>query len=423
MTPTRGTVTRKMRVDSPALQRQISSSEHVPLIAIGIKDSHGAPSGGLSFWTAVFTIINIFLGLGLLSLPYAFARGGVLAFPGLCFICGVGYITAMFLKEASARYQEFSYGGLGNTTFKRTGLLLCVALVSLEMIGALTMTILFLWDNLSYMLPFNYILIALVSSLLVTPTVWLLDFGELGFLNSIGVIGNAAFTFCVIFICIFNFSDTYPISTSVPPMSDVSLCFGILLLCFAGHPCIPGVYKSMNDKSQFPLALKVAFLLMLIIYTAVGYAGSMLYGGDTNPILTANLTISPGGWISAAVTFLIIMRSYVTVASLITICVEVPEEMLFGIFMPRQKKLFRTLVLWFFIVLAYLFRQHVDLVEAVTGSLPCMLSAFICPTVFFLKAKEYDLSKTMKTGLWIFILIGGLIGIFMTATDFINLFT
>jgi len=178
----------------------------------------------------------------------------------------------------------------------------------------------------------------------------------------------------------------------------------------------------MRDKRQFPLALKVAFLLMLLIYTLVGYAGCLLYGEDTNPILTANLTVSPGGWISAAVTFLIIMRAYVTIASLITICVEVPEEMLLGLFQPNQKKVFRTLVLWFFVLLAYVFREHVDYVEAVTGSLPCMLSAFICPAVFYLKAQEYELSRNLKTLLWVFIVICGCIGVSMTVTDFINLF-
>merc|ERR550534_1265429 len=169
---------------SPLLQRSRASSAIDP-----------SDETGLGFWPAVFTIINIFLGLGLLSLPYAFSKGGILAFPGLCFICGVGYLTAVFLKDASELYCEYSFGGLGNATFKRTGLLFCVTLVGLEMIGAITMTILFLWNNLSYMLTTNYIVIALISSGLVTPTVWLLNFSELGFLNSIGVVGNAAFTF------------------------------------------------------------------------------------------------------------------------------------------------------------------------------------------------------------------------------------
>jgi len=419
-TPTRATMTKKMRMNSPAFRPM--RDENSPLLG-GHRNGKPAEENGLSFWPAVFTIINIFLGLGLLSLPYAFAKGGILAFPGLCVICGIGYVTAMFLKEASATYQEFSYGGLGNATFKRTGLLLCVALVGLEMIGALTMTILFLWDNLSYMISFNYIMLALVASALVTPTVWLLNFSELGFLNSIGVVGNASFTLCVIGICIFNFDTITPMSTSIPPVTDISLSFGILLLCFAGHPCIPGVYKSMRDQSQFPLALKVAFLLMLLIYSLVGFAGSMLYGADTNPILTANLTLSPGGWISAAVTFLIIMRAYVTIASLITICVEVPEEMLLGIFKPSQKKMFRTAVLWFFVFLAYIFRYHIDYVEAVTGSLPCMLSAFICPAVFFLKARQYEISRLRKTSLYVFITICAIIGVAMATTDIINLFS
>merc|ERR1719499_159498 len=267
------------------------------------------------------------------------------------------------------------------------------------------MTILFLWNNLSYMLTANYMFIALISSGLVTPTVWLLNFSELGFLNSIGVVGNAAFTFCVIFICLFNWENTTNISASIPPVSDLSLCFGILLLCFAGHPCIPGVYNSMKDKSQFPLALKVAFLMMLAIYSLVGYCGCLLYGSETNPILTANLIISPGGWMSSGVTFLIIVRAYVTIASLITICVEVPEEMLLGFFEPSKKKMFRTLVLWFFVILAYVFREHVDYVEAVTGSLPCMLSAFICPAIFCLKARQYTLSQFSSTCLVLFIVV------------------
>ena len=107
---------------------------------------------------------------------------------------------------------------------------------------AITMTILFLWDNLSYMISFNYIMLALIASALVTPTVWLLNFSELGFLNSIGVVGNASFTLCVIGICIFNFDTITPMSTSIPPVTDISLSFGILLLCFAGHPCVPIVF-------------------------------------------------------------------------------------------------------------------------------------------------------------------------------------
>merc|ERR1719397_328787 len=55
--------------------------------------------GELSTWSACWTVLNIFVGLGLLSKPYSLAKGGWVSIPILAFLTWIANICGKLLVK------------------------------------------------------------------------------------------------------------------------------------------------------------------------------------------------------------------------------------------------------------------------------------------------------------------------------------
>lgn len=375
--------------------------------------------GTLSFYGAIFTILNIFLGLGVLSLPYAFEKGKVWSAVFLIIVAGVGYITGKMLVDVAVEVDKYNYGAVALILFGEKGMAMVTLFVSLEFFGATIMTTIFLWNNIFYLIRGHYFWIALLSGILCTPTVWLLNFSEMSFLNIIGVASNIIFVFTTILLAFFK-TDTFAVPTELPAAAEFSMGMGIFVLCFAGHACLTGVYTSMKEPQRFPSALKIAFVSMVLIYCAVGFSGIILYGEDTDPLLTRNMTTWPGGFVSKLVTLLIVLRSYVSIAPLLGVAAEIQENLVFGIEKPQHKRIFRTVLLWMFVIVSYLCSNNIDYVEAITGSIASIVTVFVFPPMFYLKLYP-DVDIFSKVGIWVLILVSIILGAFLTVVDVYDL--
>merc|ERR1719462_497124 len=89
----------KNRLHSPVVVYSPSGSiGYIP----GAQNYDLAGEGKLSFWASVYTIVNVFLGLGLLSLPYAVMKGSIWAVIGLAFVSSLGCLTGYFLVKVAS---------------------------------------------------------------------------------------------------------------------------------------------------------------------------------------------------------------------------------------------------------------------------------------------------------------------------------
>jgi len=169
--------------------------------------------------------------------------------------------------------------------------------------------------------------------------------GEYNF-HMIGVLSNIVFVLTVIILALYK-SETYEIPTEFPSAQEFSMGVGIFVLCFAGHACLTGVYTSMKEPERFPSVMVAAFVAMFNIYSGVEFSGIILYGADTDPLLTRKMEYWPGGVVCKIATILNVLRSFVSISPLLGVAAEIQEILVFGIEKPFSRRIFRTVLLLF----------------------------------------------------------------------------
>ena len=141
----------------------------------------------------VFSIVNLFLGLGLLSFPYALMRGSFTALIGLAFVCLFMCYTAKIIVRCFEKVDvnKRSYQQVGYEAMGIFGYILVSFGIELEFIGALTMSIIFFWNNIHYLLPNIPLYIIIISgTIVVIPTTWMLNMADLRFISLFGCISK-----------------------------------------------------------------------------------------------------------------------------------------------------------------------------------------------------------------------------------------
>lgn len=410
-------------------------------------------AGELSTTGAIYTILNIFVGLGLLSKPYAIAQSGLIGILGLAFICFVSCQTGKMIVESYIIMRRKRPGSLCSLTditeftFGRVGSLIVSTLVVLEFGGTLAVNSIFLWKNIQFFSdelsqPLSLVLVAIVSSAVVVPSVWSLRFHELWVISLLGLLATIMITLLLSCLAIYAMAvplcdNDFPVgfwcgqpsvstalSNAFLPEDGVSgfaIAIGIFILSLGGHAALPSVYSEMRRKQDFNWVMNVSFTLMFFIYTVISVAGWIVYGNDVNIIVSNDILWWPGGLLAMFLTGLIIANVAAAVSPVTAILCEIPETALGWEAGHRQhKRAFRTLVYFFVCVCSYFMVEDLDVLEAVTGSFCTIMTTFVLPAAFVYKLSD---SLTATKTVWIIILMGSgvIIAFAMSIEDLLNL--
>jgi len=349
-------------------------------------------------WQAGFTIVNLFLGLCLLSYPYALSQGGLsslICFLCICFaLCFTGKLIVRCFN-ALPDGVEASYPMIGWLSFGRFGYhLICWGIVA-ELFGALCTNTIFLWRNVSYLLtPLGLSMdgVIAVCCCCSLPTVWILNFNDLSINSLLGCVCKI-FTAVVVLVAFFVNLDAVESNVArkeieAVPSSPQSLCLslGIYIMSFSGHPCLPSIYRAMKRPQSFERMLECCFLVMAAAYTLISVAGYFTFGGATNVVITANL-LSQNGVLSKSLIVLVSAGCFFQTSPLVAVMAEIPENNVLRLRSDSASKVraFRTALFVFISAASYLAIDHLPLIEAMTGSLCTMIVSVICPALFYQK--------------------------------------
>ena len=170
--------------NSPSKRFQRDLSEPLLPIALDV-----VPQGS-SVAEAVYNTLNVYVGLGLLSKPYAIAEGGWISVAALALLCMIANVTGKLIVDGFAKLppEDKSYAGLGGAAFGTAGRWFVRCVVTLEFCGALMVVLIFVWKNALLLAPWylpdaiiSIGTVALVTTAAATPTVWALDVRPTGF--------------------------------------------------------------------------------------------------------------------------------------------------------------------------------------------------------------------------------------------------
>lgn len=302
---------------------------------------------------------------------------------------------------------EVSYTALGYHACGTVGQMTVSFAIFLEFFGLVLTLLIFLWRHLAILLPsISYPELIIVSSIILLPSVWMVNLSELAIVSLIGMISSVLTTAATVLIFFGavsghlwfdDFQGELPAQESIFRFENLGLSAGIFLCTLAGHGCLPSVYSNMEKPEEFGSMLNVVFTVMCGLYIIVSLILVYIFGDNCKILMTENFADWPGSkdFIVLAIIIFLLLKLVCTLGALVHILCEIPEA-----FMKMKSRVsqtvFRSCVYLACCVLAYFANDHLDVVEAVTGAFATMLTSFIFPLLFYLILYFQDLNTIQR---------------------------
>lgn len=263
---------------------------------------------GSTFWQTWFNTVNTLIGVGILSMPLAFASSGWIG--GVCMFLFCGALTnwsGKLLARILAREPRLqTYADIGSYAFGPTmrnwiGLLFCFEMWMV----AVALVILF-GDSLSALVygsvresnPWALVTFKMTGFALALPTLFM----PLSLLSPVSLIGIVSILF--LFLVIFadgiskehapgSLRDPAP-TTLFPYFAGLPLTFGLVMSGFSSHPVIPSLFRDMRDPRQFGRMLDLAYGTTLLLYLSVAITGYLMFGEHVSDEISRDLARTSG---------------------------------------------------------------------------------------------------------------------------------
>eukprot|EP00798_Chlamydomonas_sp_ICE-L_P003467 gene3467-13527_t len=272
----------------PVLKVSAAASDGFPEEA---KAMPAVEDANCTFSQAVFNVVNVVMGVGLLSLPYALKSSG-----WTLVAC-----SNAIVKKKNLAVRAVGYEDIGEEAFGKIGRFIVSSMIYVELGGCCAMMFILMGDNMFNLLgtalaktQAEYMLL---GALLMIPTVWLPDLRALSFLGVFGL-GATLIVATAVTITLLTGSFTAGAITHPAVWSTFPLVFGILTFCYSGHGVFPSIQASMKEPERFPEASmkeperfpeNMAYSIVVAICLLIGSAGYYMYGPNASCVIVFNL--------------------------------------------------------------------------------------------------------------------------------------
>jgi len=392
-------------------KKQLLESHMAPISMSGgsINQAPRKPVGKLSTLSACWTVMSVFVGLGLLSKPYAVAKGGWASIPILGAFTLIANLSGKMLVNCflTPRCRQITtYSRLVDEVLGYWGAIGLVAIVSLEFVAALCISMIFIWSNLQSLLPtVPSIWIRLITTAVALPTIWLLTLSEASWLTFLGSISTFLIVLSLIFVRIYYGQlEDVDLHNNFGP--DIPLSLGIYMVSLAGHAALPQIYSEMSNPARFNRMMDLSFFMIFLVYASVGVVGYLTYGAMSDIIISTNMVKNPGGIVPKVTTGFILAKNFLTLNPFVSILCNGTEVMM-GITDSRMKKrILRSFVFLAAAALSYLASDALPFIESLTGAICTVVSSFILPAIVFMLLKKRMKSWKIWSSSIFFILFG-----------------
>jgi len=258
----------------------------------------------LSWREAVFNLANTVLGVGVLSVPFAFRLSGYSSLGIVLVVIAITALTANFIGAALVlaerspvaqavprRGRDFAF--LAHVAFGPVGRAIIGAITCLEIWFALVTFMVMSGVNINIAFPavdkgVAVIFSCLFSGMLVFLPMRIFSYLSLASSLSLVVAMGAMVTAALTMFAWANPYDHIGKPALIRP-ENIPRSVGIIVFCFAGHPCFPIVHECMKDRSQWRLSIAATFFLALVYYGGLGVFGYLVFGTALEASLTQNV--------------------------------------------------------------------------------------------------------------------------------------
>lgn len=373
---------------------------------------NGVEEEKCTLFQATFNGINVLLGVGILSLPFALRSSGFLiGIPLLLFLSAVTNHTGKLLGEC-IEYEAGmkTYPDIGEAAFGSRGRFFISCVFFLELFTACTMFLILVGDNLHELVPsFSETQLMLLAFLVILPTTWTPQLTILSYFSIIGILSSFYLMVVLLYAGFSNPFDAETGGSALHPektewLADADrlpLSIGLTMVGFAGHAVFPSIYYSMSDRKFYPRMLDITYLIAVSVYAAIGIVGYLMYGVATSKEVTLNLMQSNPGWITTSVICMIALNPATKFALTMNPVALSLEEL---VLTPRlmienswrssiSRAIIRTILSSVCLICA-MYMPYFARVTSFLGSLSAMLVSAIFPCACYLKLYSHRLTTT-----------------------------
>ncbi|KAL3326761.1 hypothetical protein AABB24_037451 [Solanum stoloniferum] len=291
-------------ISSPSLDREEIPTSNPSKLSIVSSALFSAPelppSQQCSYTQSVLNAINALCGIGILSIPYALKEGGWCSL-FLLFLFGIiTFYTGTLLKkclESSPGIE--TYPDIGQAAFGLSGRIFIAIALYAELYSSCIEYLIMMSDNLGALFPNShmefagihlnsYQMCAIISTLVILPTVWLRNLSLLSIVSAGGVIALIVVVVCLLWVGVVDDVGFHPSGTAIN-IAKLPVTIGLYSFCYGSHSVFPNIYSSMKEPSRFPSVLLISFSTAFFSYLGVAICGFLMFGENTNPQFTLNL--------------------------------------------------------------------------------------------------------------------------------------
>lgn len=255
---------------------------------------------GSSFFQSLFNGMNVLAGVGILSTPYAAAKGGWLSLVLLLAFALICCYTAILLRRCldSDPYIH-SYPDVGEASFGKWGRWIISIMLYLELYAVAIEFLILEGDNLAHLFPsagisFGRIILRpneifiIMSAVCMLPTVWLRELSVLSYISATGVVASFLIVLTVGWIGILD-GVGFHNQGSLLHLDGLPVAVGLYSFCYCGHAVFPSIYGSMRNRAQFSHVLVLCFTLCTFMYGGIAVMGYSMFGDELQSQITLNL--------------------------------------------------------------------------------------------------------------------------------------
>lgn len=305
------------------------------------RDGHGEPDGSLStFAQTLFNSVNMLMGVGLLSLPYAMRLAGwfgmfVVIFCSVltCYTAKIlgriqEYVPSKKLREGPGAYTIYGFHDMGELVFGEYGKIFISAIFILETFGYCCVYLIIEGENLSHQLgdvpyfsSWGKPEFMTFSALIFLPSCLLRNLSWLSYFSAIGVFSSLFLLFGVVATGMIDNVPPNPDYCASPsctgslykpsPTDNIHIdhtleMAGLVMVGFAGHAVFPTLRNDMVDKTQYSRMVEVTYCIACSAYILMAAVGYIMFGNSAQPEVTENL--STKNWVSRVIIWVVIVN-------------------------------------------------------------------------------------------------------------------
>lgn len=404
-------VIKRQRSASPLMSPAPSLSEHL-MGSLSLDEAMmrlpspeelaGEGEGMLSATQAIFNLANLIVGVGVLSVPYAFKQTGYFTLVIILLVIFITGTTGKWIgsalemavnsKEAETvppRARDFAF--LAQVTFGRWGRGFINAITVLEVWFACVTFMVMNGGNAWVLWAVSPTLSVPVTGAMAACLCFVPD----GFFAYLSLVSSLS----LLVAGVSMITSTYMLSNWAEPydhLGDVALIqvknipqsVGIIVFCFAGHPCFPQVYTAMKQPVKWSFSVDVGFIVAFVFYGCLGFVGYIVFGAGLSASVIENLTTIKG-------TVALACRDIAALCFLVKVQLTTPfllNAIMVGLWPPALgahhwtpgRILLLVAVASATILVAVALKDEVAAVASLTGSACVMMTSVLFPAVVHL---------------------------------------